>query len=210
MNIIGRQNKVAELELCVRCLRLVHTGPCVNRKNNEACDRCLPDRKFHNSRLCPNAGTQANEAMKASRQSNKRKLKQTGRNGSAKRQKLSNNRHGSQKSQATINKVSEWSQLSNAMASIPNQPRLGKSEKTVLLATMNILIHELKTNIITNCRSIADMGATLNCIASKFISEHNLPTIKCQKRILGVSGPEFIKRKLIVEIKPWFESEFSL
>lgn len=27
---------------------------------------------------------------------------------------------------------------------------------------------------------------------------------------MGVSGPEFIRRKLIVEIKPWFESEFSL
>lgn len=27
---------------------------------------------------------------------------------------------------------------------------------------------------------------------------------------MGVSGPEFIRRKLIAEIKPWFESDFSM
>lgn len=159
MNMIGRQNKVAELELCVRCLRSVHTGPCVNKRNNDACAKCLPEKKHHNSRLCPNWKPQANAAMKASKQQNKRKAKNGRHNGQAKRPRSANNQT---RMHSAINKVGEWSSFSNAMASIPKQPKMGKFDKTVLLATMNIRLHEIKSDITVNCRSIADIGATLN------------------------------------------------
>lgn len=61
MDIVDRLDKVAEHNLCDRCLRITRAGRCVNRKSNQICPECLPDDKYHNSLLCPNAGTSTSE-----------------------------------------------------------------------------------------------------------------------------------------------------
>lgn len=72
MNLVGRLNTVTEYNLCTRCLRNSHNGKCLNKRSNQACSKCLPDVKYHNSLLCPNASQSANAAMKASYANRKR------------------------------------------------------------------------------------------------------------------------------------------
>lgn len=44
---------VSENKFCVRCLRKEHTGNCVDVKSNWKCLACVPEVKYHNSKLCP-------------------------------------------------------------------------------------------------------------------------------------------------------------
>ncbi|XP_031637052.1 uncharacterized protein LOC116349652 [Contarinia nasturtii] len=212
MNLVSRLNRVAERELCVRCLWKGHIGQCKNKRNNQPCPKCLPDHKYHNSMLCPNTISSANAAMKVVGDQNKRK-NWRGKQPNPKRQCKNENSNVSKQNKLhlSINKVGDCSLIaqSNAIKSI--NPRCqSKFEKTTLLATLNIRIEMLLTKIIVYCRTIADTGATLNCVTLNFVMENKLPTTKCQKRILGVSGPEIIKHKIIAIVRPWFDSEFAI
>lgn len=68
MNIVSRLNQVAEYDLCVRCLQISHSGDCLSNRHNKQCSKCLPEQKFHNNKLCPNANQPAKSVMKASAQ----------------------------------------------------------------------------------------------------------------------------------------------
>lgn len=51
---LEQRNTHAELEeLCRKCLRTNHQGPCVQTKSNESCPSCAPMTLYHNSMLCP-------------------------------------------------------------------------------------------------------------------------------------------------------------
>lgn len=137
MNLMARLNKVTELQLCVRCLWPVHSNACVNKRNNMDCLNCMPEKRRHNSKLCPNAKNSANAVLKASKQPRKRKQNDNGQQ-SNKRRKFNGNRPKSERPPAAAHKVSDWSPASNAMASMPKLPKPtnhGKSGKTVILAT---------------------------------------------------------------------------
>lgn len=111
--------------------------------------------------------------------------------------------------QSVVNKIGDWSGMtnqSNAIATLGNQRRnnsQGEPKFVLMLATLDIRIENKSENLI-NCRALADTGASVNCISEQFVEENHLKTIKCQKPILGVSGPEILKKKLKVNICPWF------
>lgn len=83
----------------------------------------------------------------------------------------------------------------------------GNENYAVVLATANIKL-QTHTNLYINCRSVSDPGATISCIDKRFIEENRLQTTKCQKPILGISGPEILTRKLKAIIRPWFTSDY--
>lgn len=122
MNLMARLNKVTELQLCVRCLWPVHSNACVNKRNNMDCLNCMPEKRRHNSKLCPNAKNSANAVLKASKQPRKRKQNDNGQQ-SNKRRKFNGNRPKSERPPAAAHKVSDWSPASNAMASMPKLPK---------------------------------------------------------------------------------------
>lgn len=204
---------MAQYELCVRCLRKSHSGPCKNDKCNKVCPKC--DNKYHNSALCPNAS--AKPAFKASNSQNK-KRKHSGDqnqddNAKKKRYNSNNSPDGSKQNdmQSSVHKIGDWALVakqSNAIKQF-NARESSKFEHTVLLATLNMKI-QATYDLIMHCRALADTGATLNCITARFVTENQLKTKKCQRRILGVSGPELIKRKVRATIRPWFDSKEKL
>lgn len=213
LSIVGRLNQVTEHELCVSCLRKSHAGRCMNKRNNQACPKCLPDKKYHNSLLCPNANTSANAAMNASDNQRKRKSwKSSGQMAKKPRKNANSERSTQNRLASSVNKIGEWSLVakqSNAIKSVKPMND-SKFEKTILLATIKLRMEVLMSNITVFCRAIADTGATLNCVTLKFVLENNLPTTKCQRRVLGVSGPEIIKQKIKAIARPWFDSEYAI
>lgn len=69
LNMTQRWDHVQRSGLCPRCLRKYHQGDCVNKTNNECCNRCW--QRFnkevrHNSALCPIASGYANEQPRSS------------------------------------------------------------------------------------------------------------------------------------------------
>lgn len=211
MNLTGRKEHIKEHELCAKCLRPNHSGPCADDRNNRECPQCKPAIRFHNSSICPNSELKVRTAMLA--QEGNRKRKYTGKankGNKAKRKRTHDGKpHKSNDSmQSSVLKVGDWQLVNNAIKQI-NKSDKGELEYTVILATMNIKI-ETKNYVATICRALLDSGATLCCITEQFVEENNLRTIKCQKLILGVSGPEIIKRKLIAHIRPHFTSDVSI
>lgn len=213
MNLVARQNQVAEHELCVRCLQKFHAGRCANKRSNLMCPKCLPENRHHNSMLCPNAKAQTNAAMNANSGRGKRKH-QNNKQQNPKRRRYNNENVNSDsgKMQSTVNKVGEWSVIAKQSNAIKNvkPSKEGEFDHTVLLATVNMRIKDLMSNETVICRAIADTGATLNCIAADFVTENKLTASRCQKRILGISGPEIIKHKIKAVIRPWFNSDFAI
>lgn len=214
MNLAGRLNHVAEHNLCVKCLRKSHTGRCKNKRCNEECPKCKPEKKFHNSWLCPNAAVDIKTVLKVNNDSKKRKYTNSSVDRQNKKFKRYNTnddkRTNRQGPPSSVLKVGSWSlqSKSNAVKQI-QEPKESKFGYTVLLATVNMRIQTNARNIV-DCRAIADTGATLNCISEQFVEQNELKTIKCQKRVLGIGGPETIKRKVIAFIQPWFESDTKI
>lgn len=113
---------------------------------------------------------------------------------------------------SSVNKIGDWSMMtkqSNAIKTRPSDKGKYQGKYEVLLATVNMQI-VTKNNIIVTCRAITDTGATLNCITKQFVENNALPVTRCQRRILGVTGPELLKHKIKVNISPWFESNVVL
>lgn len=53
LGLADREKKVAQLNLCVRCLRSHKYGDCYEETNNTNCRACWPTVVKHNSMLCP-------------------------------------------------------------------------------------------------------------------------------------------------------------
>ncbi|XP_031637717.1 uncharacterized protein LOC116350124, partial [Contarinia nasturtii] len=215
MNLSGRKNHVAEHQLCVRCLRNSHTGPCARKECNEPCPKCKPDNKYHNSLLCPNESSTVLVAHTRQNKLGKRKLHDQ-QNRSHKRARVDDKRFkqsDANQMQSGVHKVGEWALVANQSNAIKRikdaKDNKGECQYTTLLATINMRM-QINIDWDTICRSIADTGATLNGVSKQFVEENAMRTIKCQKCILGVSGPEIIKRKIVTVIRPWFESEVQI
>lgn len=129
MNLESRLNQVSEHQLCVRCLCKAHEWRCANKRCNDPCPKCLPEKKFHNSKLCPNQIGKARPVMKIADQRRKRK-RTDGNRQAPKRRRFSNAREpqNDSKLQSTAQKVGEWSLIAkqrNALSNIKssNKPR---------------------------------------------------------------------------------------
>lgn len=46
-------------------------------------------------------------------------------------------------------------------------------------------------------------------MAKQCVEDNSLITYKCQRPILGVSGPEILKRKIKIHINPWLDNDIS-
>ncbi|XP_055314002.1 uncharacterized protein LOC129575099 [Sitodiplosis mosellana] len=123
MNLVARQNQVTEHELCVRCLQNLHAGRCANKRCNQICPKCLPENKYHNSMLCPNALRQTtNAAMNENVAGHKRKQQYSNQR-NPKRFRHSNenaSRTDSNRGQSSVNKLSEWSKVATQSNAIKN------------------------------------------------------------------------------------------
>lgn len=207
-NLLGKKQIVCDKDLCEKCLRKNHSGPCENNKCNVECPRCKPGIKFHNSLLCPNIDQNARSVMLTNTSgSRKRKGNKNEHQRNNKRRRGANDNQ----MQSVVHKVGDWKipAQSNAVSHNHNKIKAnfdGEYNYTVLLATMNIII-QTGTNYSSNCRAISDTGATINCVSKQFVDVNALPTKKCQRAIIGVSGPEILKRKVSAYIHPWFDNK---
>lgn len=215
MSLVGRINHVEQHKLCVRCLRKGHAGPCEVKKCNEPCPNCKHTVVYHNSAICPNVELKIKTAMLANSNvrygNRKRKQKQGRFNAKKQRFNSTSSQPNENQRQSAVHKVGDWSIVAKHSNAIkyPDKAVKGNKEYTILSATINIRI-QIGDSKFINCRGLSDTGATLDCITKQYIEEHALRTSKCQRRILGVSGPEIIKQKFICIIRPWFESNEAL
>lgn len=216
MNLNGRKKHISDHDLCEKCLRDNHSGPCRNKFSNNACPRCLPEKKYHNSMICANKELRVLLAREEQSKGNGRKRKfqnkKSGRYAKKRRFEADDRQNlGDDKVHSGVHKIGNWSLVakeSNAVKqfnkrAITNEK--GELEFAVALATMKIRI-QTGIDTINICRAIADTGATVNCISKQYVQENKLQTYKCQKGILGVSGPETIRNKVVAYIRPWFDS----
>ncbi|XP_055306802.1 uncharacterized protein LOC129571056 [Sitodiplosis mosellana] len=216
MSLVGRKNHIAQYDLCERCLRKKHSGKCEKKMNNQECPRCKPAIRFHNSAICPSVELSAQTAllMRENSKGSKRKNQKNQGHKNAKKMRGNDNSydHSTNKQLgSSVNKVGSWTLVgnqSNAIKQTKNRS-VGKSEYTVVLATVNMRM-QTKNDCPVHCRAIADIGAMLPCVTKQYVEENALQTTKCQRVILGVSGPEIIKRKIKAIIWPWFESQTAL
>ncbi|XP_055309640.1 uncharacterized protein LOC129573278, partial [Sitodiplosis mosellana] len=212
MSLAGRKNHAVQHNLCERCLRKNHNGPCVKKTCNQECPRCKSAVRYHNSLLCPHFEIKARTALLTQDKSRGTKRKnQSKRDFNAKRVRNDNYRTDERQLGSSVNKVGDWTLVakqSNAIKQI-NTKGTGKCEYTVVLATVNMRMRTKFNNPVI-CRAIADIGAMLPCVDKQYVEDNGLRTTKCQKIILGVSGPEIIKRKIEAIIQPWFKSDVEL
>lgn len=217
MNLNGRKNHVQQYNLCDRCLRKRHTGQCEVSRCNKECPRCPG--KYHNSFLCSNKEIEVKTAMltQENHAPGRKRRGQPNNKWQAKRHRseTDNKRQQNDRLQSTVNVVGDWTLMareSNAikqMKGTNTEKKKGKPEYTVLLATINIRIQAF-ANLTVICRAIADTGASLNCITRQYVEENRIKAVKCQRPILGVTGPEILKRKIIAWVSPWFESNIRM
>lgn len=131
------------------------------------------------------------------RKDKKRKHQSKKGNFDAKRRRF-NNQSSSNSAPSHVNKVGDWNlqaPSTNAIKAIKSGSSKQsdcKSSHTNLLATINMLI--TCENSTFPCRALSDTGASLNCVSSFFVEEKRIKTTKCQRPIIGISGPEIIKR----------------
>lgn len=222
MNITGRKNHVSRNNLCVKCLQESHNGQCENARSNNECPKCrqkMDVSKFHNSLLCPNSDNHLQMALMASEGQNKNRKRKNQHNGpekNPKRRRTDVNKHSEQDENmpSSVNKIGNWTLAAtetNALSRINSSKQAfkGKIEYSVLLATIKMRMQVGNVQQFY-CRGITDTGAFISGITKQCVEENALPSIKCQKAILGVSGPDILKRKIKASVSPWFESDTKL
>lgn len=208
MNLLGRKNTACEKQLCVKCLRKSHEGDCEIKRCNDACPQC--PNKFHNSLLCPNS----EKAFLARSNSQRGKKRPHEAKGKQKYQGKRPRTDASENMQSSVYKIGDWTLKAESNAIKQTNVKAiekydGESDYAILLATMNILI-QTATNIFLNCRALSDGGATVSVVEKQFVLKNNIRTKRCQKPVLGLTGPDVLKEKIKVYIHPWFNKEISI
>lgn len=206
MNLLGRKQAICDKDLGKKGLQKSHSGARDAIRCNDKCKQCEPAKKYHNSLLCPNANA---NAVMLTQGDNKRKRKH--QNDKHQHQK-DKRRRTNDEPKSVVNEIGNWTlkAKTNALSRTNEKNNVRDDGKfTVILATLKITI-QTRTNIAPNCRSLSDTGATINCVSRQFVEDNALKTIKCQKPILGVTGPEILTRKIKACIHPWFDSTITI
>lgn len=144
MNYNGRLNHVTHHNLCVKCLRDSHNDQCLRKRFNEPCRNCKGgENKYHHHLLCPNSAGKMGITLAAKENRPAKRKFQNRQRKSGKRQRSENPGNSQQSDlRSGVHKVGEWAVMpyrSNAIGSV-RHVKMGKSEFTILLATINIKI----------------------------------------------------------------------
>lgn len=91
MNLNGKKKHISDHDLCERCLLKKHTGRCKNKKSNDPCPRCGPEKSYHNSLICSNKELSVLLAKEDHDKRRKRKSQDKGRFNQAKKGRYSSN-----------------------------------------------------------------------------------------------------------------------
>lgn len=116
---------------------------------------------------------------------------------------------------STVNKIGDWTMEKEAKSKQGSETEIQKYERgkfhyTVALATINMRV-QCGISVPRICRAISDPGATISSISKGFVEENKIPTIRCEKAIMGVEGsPMILSEKIKAYIIPHFTSDIMV